>query len=49
MRLFLSETFFDAVFKLPKKTQDKVVAFQKKFRENPASPWNASGTNCSVQ
>ena len=34
MRLFLSETFFDAVFKLPKKTQDKVVAFQKKFREN---------------
>lgn len=38
MRLFLSETFFDAVFKLPKKTQDKVVAFQKKFRENPASP-----------
>lgn len=38
MRLFLSETFFDAVFKLPKKTQDKVVSFQKKFRENPASP-----------
>ena len=38
MRLFLSETFFDAVFKLPKKTQDKVVTFQKKFRENPASP-----------
>lgn len=34
MRLFLSETFFDAVFKLPKKTQDKVVAFQRKFREN---------------
>lgn len=34
MRLFLSETFFDAVFKLPKKTQDKIVAFQKKFREN---------------
>lgn len=38
MRLFLSETFFDAVFKLPKKTQDKVVSFQKKFRENPTSP-----------
>lgn len=38
MRLFISETFFDAVFKLPKKTQDKVVAFQKKFRENPTSP-----------
>lgn len=38
MRLFLSETFFDAVFKLPKKTQDKVVSFQKKFRENPNSP-----------
>lgn len=37
MRLFLSETFFDAVFKLPKMIQDKVVAFQKKFRENPAS------------
>lgn len=34
MRLFLSDTFFDAVFKLPKKIQDKVVAFQKKFRED---------------
>lgn len=29
MRLFLSETFFDAVFKLPKKIQDKVVSFQR--------------------
>lgn len=38
MRLFISETFFDAVFQLPKKIQDKVVSFQKKFRENPASP-----------
>lgn len=38
MRLFLSETFFDAVFKLPKKIQDKVLAFNRKFRENPASP-----------
>lgn len=37
MRLFLSETFFDAVFKLPKKIQDKVVAFQRKFREDNTS------------
>lgn len=37
MRLFLSETFFDAVFKLPKKIQDKVVAFQRKFREDRTS------------
>jgi len=37
MRLFLSETFFDAVFKLPKKIQDKVVSFQRKFRENHTS------------
>lgn len=29
MRLFLSETFFDAVIELPKRIQDKVVAFQK--------------------
>ena len=35
MRIFISDTFFDAVFKLPKKAQDKVVAFQRKFRENP--------------
>ena len=34
MRLFLSETFFDAIFELPKKVQDKVINFQKKFREN---------------
>lgn len=34
MRLFLSDTFFDAVFRLPKKIQDKVIAFQKKFRED---------------
>ncbi len=34
MRLFLSDTFFDAMFDLPKKIQDKVIAFQKKFREN---------------
>ena len=37
MRLFLSETFFDAVSKLPKKTQEKVIAFQKKFREDPTT------------
>ena len=35
MRLFLADTFFEAVFKLPKKIQDKVVAFQKKFRIDP--------------
>lgn len=34
MRLFLSDTFFDAMFDLPKRIQDKVIAFQKKFREN---------------
>lgn len=37
MRLFLADTFFDAVFKLPKRIQDKVVNFQKKFRENNTS------------
>lgn len=37
MRLFLSETFFDAVFKLPKKIQDKIVTFQRKFREDNTS------------
>lgn len=37
MRLFISETFFDAVFKLPKKIQDKVVSFQRKFREDRTS------------
>lgn len=34
MRLFLSDTFYEAVLSLPKKIQIKVVAFQKKFREN---------------
>ena len=34
MRLFFSDTCFDAIFKLPKKIQDKVVAFQRKFRED---------------
>lgn len=37
MRLFLADTFMDAMLKLPKKIQDKVVAFQSKFRENYAS------------
>ncbi|MGL5980667.1 MAG: UvrD-helicase domain-containing protein [Phocaeicola sp.] len=37
MRLFLSDTFFDAMIKLPKKTQDKVVNFQRKFRQNTIS------------
>lgn len=34
MRLFLSDTFYEAVLSLPKKIQSKVIAFQKKFREN---------------
>jgi len=33
-RLFLSDTFYEAVLALPKSAQKKVVAFQKKFREN---------------
>ncbi len=33
MRLFLSDTFYEAVLQLPKAAQKKVVAFQKKFRE----------------
>ncbi len=37
MRLFLSETFFDALLKLPKKIQDKVVNFQRKFRDDRTS------------
>lgn len=37
MRLFLSDTFYEAVLSLPKKIQSKVIAFQKKFRENNAS------------
>ena len=37
MRLFLSDTFYEAVLSLPKKIQNKVVAFQKKFRENNTS------------
>ena len=38
MRLFFSDTFLEAVIKLPKMIQDKVLAFQRKFRENPALP-----------
>ncbi|MCD8293634.1 MAG: AAA family ATPase [Clostridia bacterium] len=34
MRIFLSDTFYEAVLGLPKAAQKKVVAFQKKFREN---------------
>ena len=34
MRLFLSETFLESMLELPKKIQDKVVAFQRKFRED---------------
>lgn len=34
MRLFLSDTFYEAVLELPKVAQKKVVAFQKKFRES---------------
>ncbi len=37
MRLFLSDTFYDAVLELPKEIQKKVVAFQKKLREDPTS------------
>ena len=37
MRLFLSDTFYEAVLSLPKKIQSKVIAFQKKFRENNAA------------
>lgn len=33
MRLFLSDTFYESLFELPKKIQSKVVNFQKKFRE----------------
>lgn len=33
MRLFLSDTFYEPLFALPKKIQTKVVNFQKKFRE----------------
>lgn len=37
MRLFLSDTFYEAVLSLPKKIQSKVIAFQKKFRESNAA------------
>ncbi len=34
MRLFLSETFFEKMIKLPKSIQKKVLVFQQKFRSN---------------
>ncbi len=34
MRLFLADTCLEAILKLPRKIQDKVTAFQRKFREN---------------
>ncbi len=37
MRLFLADTFYEAVFQLPKAAQKKVVAFQKKFQESTTS------------
>lgn len=37
MRLFISDTFYEAVIALPKAIQNKVVEFQKKFRENPTT------------
>ena len=37
MKLFMYERFMDAVIKLNKTTQKKVLEFQRKFRENPES------------
>lgn len=37
MRLFLSDTFFERYTELPRNVQQKVIAFQKKFRENSTS------------
>lgn len=37
MRLFLSDTFFEKMIKLPKSIQQKVLAFQQKFRTNMES------------
>lgn len=34
MRIFISDTFYEAVIALPKTAQKKVIEFQKKFREN---------------
>ncbi len=34
MRLFLSDDFIAVLTKLPKKIQEKVINFQRKFREN---------------
>ena len=35
MRLYIGDTFWDKIFKLPTKVQKKVVEFQTKFKENP--------------
>lgn len=37
MKLFMYERFMDAVIRLNKTTQKKVLEFQRKFRENPES------------
>ena len=49
MRLFLSDTFFDAVMQLPKDAQKRVVDFQKKFRQNSTSASLHFGTYYTVQ
>ncbi len=33
MRVFISDTFWEAMFALPRKIQDKLIAFNKKIRE----------------
>ena len=38
MRIFISDTFYDKLFKLNPTIQMKVLNFQRKFRENPKSP-----------
>lgn len=38
MRLFLGDTCWDKIFELPKRVQNKVRDFQRKFKENPYSP-----------
>lgn len=35
MRLFFSDTFFDKFVKLPREIQNKIVDFQKKFKDDP--------------
>ena len=38
MKLLAYDKFFDALIKLPRDTQKKVIEFQKKFRSDPKSP-----------